>query len=363
MQFKATAIRLLVVLLATWSSASIFAAETRTAIDTTKPGDAMDGLRFGSRPSRWLIQCEISGTAQWAGVTGPEHSRSFQLSSTCIREDDRFDVQTARYESGKPVHAWRSIIDGFYICYEVPPPGKNAPGGMCAAEGRHFIGAVFPSGWGGLEGYVAGDYLTFGDILQKARQVEIGQETIDGCECARLKAEVPGYGRYQAWLDSAMDYLPRKVTVEKSGGDLLASLPLSQWTHLAPPGSRGTVALTAVSYMMDQTRFERVGDRWFPLSCRVTRVQNFADGNAETTVMQSRRTRLELNPDYAALRAFQPELRQGAHLSNLVDPQLAYQWKDGQSVPLVNASSISEMNRTADALSRELHHVGAGEKR
>jgi hypothetical protein len=353
MRLQAMAIRLALALIAMWSSAATVTADTHVPVDEKASG-AINRLPFESLPSHWLVQCEISGTAQWALVAGPEHSRDFRLNCTCIRDGDRFDVQTARYEAGKPVYAWRSIIDGCYICYEVPPPGKRAMGGMYASQGSHFVGALFPSGWGGFEGYAAGDYPSISELLDKAQQVEVGQETVDGSVCLRLNADIHGYGRYQAWLDPAMDYLPRKLFVEKSAGDLLGNLPLSQWTHLAPSGSRGTVALTQVSYAMDQTQFEKVASRWFPLSCRVTRVQSFADGNSETTTMRSRRTRLELNPDYTVIRAFQPELRQGARLANLVDPQLAYQWKGAQAVPLVDASALAQMNRTADALKREL---------
>jgi hypothetical protein len=337
-----------------WATAGSTAAR---GADTAPSAAPLAFLRQ-SVPSRGLVRLEILGTAEWAFGKGAQRSRSFRLVCTYLRDGQRLDVQTTRYEGGRPISAWRSIIDGFYISYPVPPRGSTALSGMYAAEGGRFVGAAIPSGWGGFEGYAAGDYLSLSQILQSAAQVQVGQDQVDGSACVLLQVDSPDHGRYQAWLDPAMNYLPRKLLVQKTVGHFMGNLRLSQWTRISPSGSRGTVALTAVSYTMDQTTFERIGDRWFPLTCRVMRIQSFADGNSETTVMNCRRTQLVLDPDLTALGAFRPQLRQGAPLANQVDRYLPYQWKDGAAVPRVDARVLAQMEQTAATLKQESTHSG-----
>jgi hypothetical protein len=346
-----------------WAAVTLFHSGICTAAGPAATLAAEHVQQARPSPPRCMLQCRIAGVSECAFARGADHSQTFQLDSTCFRDGERVDVQTTRRDNGKPLRSWRSIVNGWYVSYEVPPPGKTALSGLYAADGSSFAGAAVPSGWGVFDGYVAGDYVRFSDLLRSAAKVETAQEQVDGCRCLALKTDLPDYGSYQVWLDPAADYLPRKAAVTKTAGNYWCGTRLEQWTKLAPRGSRGTVRLQSVSYTMDHAKFDQVQGRFFPLACRVTRIQRYEDGNVESTIMDCRRTAQDLDPDFEGARAFVPELRQGARLANLVDQHLPYQWSDGAPVPLVEAGLVAQMDRTARTLKQELDRKDGSEGR
>ncbi|HEY8748902.1 MAG TPA: hypothetical protein VIM11_13055, partial [Tepidisphaeraceae bacterium] len=82
---------------------------------------------------------------------GNDRTKDFTLKCTCLRDADRFDAQTIRYEGELPIVGWRSILKGLYISYQMPPRGQTVPSGYCAVTGDHLVGAVLPSGVGTFE--------------------------------------------------------------------------------------------------------------------------------------------------------------------------------------------------------------------
>lgn len=309
-----------------------------------------------SARDRWMLQFETVGTTDSALAHAADQVHNFRLQCTCFRDGDRVDVLTVREDDGKPIRAWRSIINRWYLAYEVPPVGKRAIWALFAADGSQFVGAAMPSGLVAFEGYVAGDYLNLTQIIQAAANLQISNAAVDGRDCLLVKADSPDYGRYQLWLDPHRDYYPRKIVVEKDARSYWGGSRLSQWTSLAPPGSRGTVMVRRMTFTLDQAHFDQVDGRWCPLSCRLTRVQHFVDGNSQMVVMQSRRTRLDLDPDFRAAGAFMPELGEGSSLANQIDPHLPYQWTNDTPQPMVDKSVVNQMDRTAAILKRESDH-------
>jgi len=306
----------------------------------------------------WLLSCDIDGVTVSALARGSDHSRSFTLHCTYFRDGPRIDVRTVRFDDGRPVRAWRSIINGWYVSYQVPPAGKLALSGLFAAEGSQFIGAAMPSGVGALEGYAAGDYRSFDEIVATASQVRAIHDTVNGEPCVRVEADSADHGLYTVWFDPKIDYSPLKIVVQKLAQNYFGGSRLDQWTRLAPGGSRGTVLLRSISFTMDDAKYDKQGGRWFPLQCRVTRVHEYADGNSETTTMICKRTALDLNPDLLSAKAFVPELREHAPLANLVDNHLPYQWTNDGPVAQVDEAVVAQMDRTAHTLRQELDNLG-----
>ena len=306
-----------------------------------------------ARPSS-VLRYEATGTETTARAIGVDRSHTFRLRATCFRDGERMDVQGIRWGDGKPDRGWRTILNGWYIAYDSPPRGKTALQAEFASDGGSFVGRILPNGLSAFDGYVAGDFVNITQILKLAAKVETSSDNIDGHECIHVKAESDRDGRYDVWFDPAADYYPRKVIVEKTGKNVWAGLPLDQWTRFSPHGSRGLVVLKSVSFTMDQAQLDQVDGKWFPLACRITRIHNYSDGNSQTTVMQCRRTKLDLNPDFAAAKAFVPELRLGARLSNQMDAHLPYQWTASGPAPLVDAKAVGDMDHTASLLTTEL---------
>jgi hypothetical protein len=134
------------------------------------------------------------------------------------------------------------------------------------------------------------------------------------------------------WFDPSTGHYPRKVVAEKTGEDVWWRKPLKEWDNFMPRGSRGPTGALAFVYTMDSAELENVGGAWVPLACRVTAVQKFGDGNVKTIVMNCRRTKLDLKPDFAALGAFKPNLREGARLLDELDREHPYAWSGGRPV-------------------------------
>jgi len=314
-------------------------------------------------PTRCMLRFETDGAVKFALAPRSVHPDAFRLHCTCLRDGDRLDVLTIREDNGKLVCGWRSIIDGWFIAYEVPPAGKLAVGGLYARDGNQFVGAVMPSGLMALNGYVTGDFPSLTQIIQSATKLKTAAEDLDGVACQKLEAQSPDYGRFQIWLDPARGNCPIKIVVEKNANCYWGRQRLSQWTNLAPSGSRGTVLLRSMTFTLDQARFDYVQGYWIPLSCRLVRVEQFADGNEQTVTMNCRRTGLDLHPNFHALGAFVPQLRDGARLENQSDAYLPYRWQRGGPQPLVDPSVVKQMDKTAAALHRELASGAEGENR
>jgi hypothetical protein len=327
---------------------------TCTAAVPTMPTVTVGRSSSTPPPARHgMVRYEIFGVCESKLDGGSQHAQRFLLDCTCFRDGDRIDVQTTRRDDGRPVRAWRSIVNGWYVSYEVPPAGERSPFGYYAADGRSFAGAAVPSALAVFVGYAADDFTPLSDLLKTVPRIQTSQETVEGVSCLHVRADSPDFGDYQLWLDLAARGLPRKMVVQKSAANYWGRQRLNEWTHLAPRGSRGSPSLQAVRYTLDQVQLDQVKGHWFPLAGRVTRVQTYSDGNVERTVMTCRRTAIDLEPDFAKARAFVPQLREGARLANQAQPHLPFEWKEGKPVPLVDRGLVAQMNRTAQSLRQQ----------
>ena len=309
---------------------------------------------------RWLMEMSVRDERTFANSPGSAiHVSSHSL---CCRDGDRIDVRVTRHQLGHPPFNWRSIVDRWYVAYEMPAPGKTSSLGMFAAHGHKFLGAAMPSGLPAFDGFVADDYVNLVDVVRSsttALSLRSAPERIDGYPCFVLDAVSADYGTYQIWFDPSVDFYPRKIIVHKSGNSFWSGKRLTQWTNLAPPGSKGAVMTREITYTLDSAQFDQSGGQWFPLQCRVSKVHRYVDGNAQFVTIDCRRTRLDLHPDFDSIKAFQPELRQGAKLSNQEDRQIPYQWSGGAPVPRIDRNAVAAMDQTAEQLRNELKDLGA----
>jgi hypothetical protein len=310
---------------------------------------------------RWRMESAVDGNAMVLLAKGAEGSRELTLQCTCLREHKRYNVLIARFSGATPIQAWQSIVDGAYFFYQAPPPGKSAVAGFYAPDGQHFTGEALPSCLAPFLGFFAGDCIGFQEVKQQASRIALERIDVDGVPCQSVSLDSSDYGHYQVCYDPASGLLPRSAQVRKSGHQYAGRRHLEDGPPRTPAGSAGPTPVVELLFTLDHVKVERVQGWWFPISCRVTRVLRYGDGNRETTVMNWRKTALTLDPEISD-EAFKPELRQGARLSNLTEPQLAMQWKDGRATPLVDAKILTQMDRTADALRRERQSAGAGQR-
>jgi hypothetical protein len=332
------------------ASAALTASATLAA-ETNAP--------FTIRADRWLMAGNVRGEAIVKNAPASERSREFTLECTCLRDGNRFESETVRCEGASPVRGWRSILDGFYVSYQTPPRGKSALSGYFAKDGAHFAGAAIPGCFAPFQGFFAGDYVSLSEIKQSAPQIVTSEMKFDEVPCQTVTLDSPEFGHYQVGYDPAVGYLPRWAQVRKSARHVVGQQRLDEGPPRTPLGSIAPTPIVELLFTLDRVKFDQAQGEWFPLSCRITRVLRYADGNSETTIMDWHRTSLKLNPTVPA-EAFTPEFRQGAHLSNLAESHLPLQWKDGHAVPLVDPKLVTQMNQTADALRQERERSATG---
>jgi hypothetical protein len=330
------------------------------SIPTAATASAADANRaFSIQASRWLMSGQVQGEATVQLAPPTQRSRGFSFDYTCLRDGARIESQTVRYEGGLPIRGWRSIVDGFYVSYQAPPRGKSALSGYFAKDGARFSGAAIPSCLAPFLGFFAGDFVSLSEIERSAPQISTSETRSDGFPCQTVTLDSPDFGHYQVSYDPSVGYLPRWAQVQKSGRNLVGQQRLDEGPPRTQPGSTAPTPIVELLFILDQVKFDQVQGKWFPLSCRITRVLRYGDRNSETTVMLWHRSSLQLDPAPTA-DAFKPEFRQGAQLTNLAESHLPLQWKDGQAVPLVDPKLVTQMNQTADALRREREKSAAG---
>jgi len=303
-----------------------------------------------TRP-RWLMECSTRFAVEHEMGEGPERTGAGFFDCTYLRDGGRADLRlvTSGQWVGPPNRRkpigpaagreprWRGILDGWGMSYEVPAGDKPAGFAMFCPDGRKFAAKVIPAlkGLEAFEGFIAEDPAALADILRTAPVLRASRELADvgGTRCLRVDAESPEHGTYAVWFDPAAGHYPRRIVVEKTGGHVWWRKPLKEWNNFLPLGSRGPTGALAFTYTMDSAELEDVGGVLVPLACRVTAVQKYLDGNVKTVVLNCRRTRLDLKPDFEALGAFKPNLREGARLLDELDRQHPFKWAGGRPVP------------------------------
>jgi dienelactone hydrolase len=303
------------------------------------------------RPA-WLMECSTRFSVEHGNVQGPDRVGGGFFNCTYIRDGGKADLRVVTGDewTGPPNRRkavgpakgresrWRGVLNGWGLSYEVPPDGKPAGFAMFCADGHQFAAKVIPAqkGLEAFEGFIAEDPSSLVDILRAApvlRRSE-GREAVDGVSCLRVDAQSPEHGKYTVWFDPAAGHYPRKMVVEKTGASLWWRKPLKEWTNFMPRGSDGPTGAKVFTYTMDAAKLENVGGTWVPLSCRVTAVQHYADGNVKTVTLACGRTKLDLNPDLQRLGAFKPDLREGARLLDELDREHPYEWRGAKPVPV-----------------------------
>jgi hypothetical protein len=206
-----------------------------------------------------------------------------------------------------------------------------------------------------LNGLCDGDnLLTFSEILHKSTRkiVRPEPEVVDGHKTVVLDAETP-YGRYTLWLDPECNYNPRRIEVHKAGKDLFDKRPISEPVKhtLLPPG--------AISDHPRQTRKEwsLVADKieilnkdgaFIPVSVSVTTMETYVNGQQCVTKVQHRREDVDLNPNFAALHAFEMSAPDGTPAIFLDDKHpasgIAFVWRLGKIVPAVDQNAVKSID-------------------
>jgi hypothetical protein len=307
--------------------------------------------RFGPQRAQRLYY-EVEGQSFSKFQPGRAEQRFF-LRTICVRQGDRIRIETLHWDNSQPKLGICRIIDGWYLGYELGPyetPGKRA---MFATDGASRLGDLLPAALGAFDGFLEDEGASLQQIVKTADGCKVTADTVDNISCIRIDADNSSHGHFTIWLDPAADFLPRRLIVEKQSQHLWSGRRLSEWTNLRPPDSVGKVSCEGLRVVLDAVTLDNVTGRWEALTWQNTRTLAFSDGNEATAVMHGRRVSASFVPTLPK-NTFQPDLRDGALLTNLANPQIPYEWTQGEPKPWADRSVVATIDQTAAALRRDL---------
>ncbi len=192
-----------------------------------------------------------------------------------------------------------------------------------------------------LEGYVAYDRISLIELLSdKASSMHYkGLEDIDGSKCHVLEVTIQNYGSYTLWLDPQYNCLPRKVFVTKKEKDIYGATPVSD-LKLA----HGSLA--EVSYIMDSVKFKDFDGVLLPVACKTSLIWKYSNGKTAEWHGVHERLSIDLNPDFEALNAFEPDIPDGTIINHqeFVGTGIQFEWSNGEVVTRVDDEYLEMLN-------------------
>jgi hypothetical protein len=106
-----------------------------------------------------------------------------------------------------------------------------------------------------------------------------------------------------------------------------------------------------LSASFSDVRFEQHGDVWVPVEGKVRQSWTKNGQVISEGTMQLLRTFIDLNPDFAAVGAFEPNLPEGTRVVVHESPGVEFEWRDGRMVPYIDANAIATIDASVAALS------------
>ncbi len=157
-----------------------------------------------------------------------------------------------------------------------------------------------------LDGYLAGDLEPLPQVLREAKSVKVRPDTevVGDTPCVVVEA-TSKHGRYTLWLDESDDATLRKAEVVKNNGDQYKALSkLGKMTVDGAPVQR-------TQFTMDNVAVEKINGKSVPVSARLETTFTLTDGRTQTVSRNHTRSGLDLNPDFAAIGAFDVDPNSG----------------------------------------------------
>lgn len=192
-------------------------------------------------------------------------------------------------------------------------------------------------------GMLRGKLYTQEDPIKSLRDAGTARYSEDqqvaGVLCQVVSGHTP-VGQCTVWIDAKRGCVPLKIRVEKRAGDLWFEKPVAD-----RPLPAGVTA--AVELELTDIKVGTINGRHMIISA--TQTYNYIDdhGIPRWLKFTAERSNINLNPDFAALGAFQMTgVPEGHPVHNEDNPNLLYVWKNGQAVldPRVE-SEAAEIDR------------------
>ncbi len=209
-------------------------------------------------------------------------------------------------------------------------------------------------GYGGapLMGIFHADHDSIGSILRNASEISLRprQELVGTSPCFIIDA-VTDHGRYAVWIDPQHGYNIAKADVHKKEGDMAWGKPLG-WVgnvdNIALKG-RTPEPYTDIRFSITNVAFKKINDVWVPVEADY---ESTASRKSSTSTIKTHYqcTDIELNPDFDTIDAFVPNIPNGTRTYILESQGIAYEWRDGRPVPLVDQDFLSDLDQSVTSV-------------
>ena len=210
-----------------------------------------------------------------------------------------------------------------------------------------------------LMGIFFGDDQRVDSILQKANTISLREKTeqVSESECYVIEA-VTQHGEYTVWIDPEHGYNIARAKLEKDKRDIAWNgKTINELDPINPDAPtnirRGFGKKVGLSFSLQKVRFEKIGDIWVPMEADYEYEKTYEDGRVVIVTNHHKRTEINLNPDFTAVRAFIPDILNGAKAYIEGVTSIGYRWIDGKLVPDVDDAVIAEIDKMAEEIMAE----------
>ena len=207
-----------------------------------------------------------------------------------------------------------------------------------------------------LMGTFFGDDKRVDSIFQEADTISLRNtmDVVGRSACYVIDAMTP-YGKYTVWIDPQHGYNISRAEVQKEGSDLAwGEKPLNRREKTPPAnqyiGSRPPTEKKALLFSLKNVRFEIVNDIWLPMEADYEYIKTYQDDREIKVERHHKRTEIDLEPNFEAVGAFVPDIPDGAMVIIEDVPGIAYEWREGKPVAILDKYLIDELGRITEEL-------------
>lgn len=299
------------------------------------------------------------------GALTPSASAPWLHKHEYRRDGDRFDVyeeKTRMTDDGRPDPGTntrtRSILDGDQWYHFVRREDDGSSQLLVSAQTqvwgswtRRMLSAASAA-----DGYLPGDGdAALWQVMGEASSLRLrpGMELVDGRETYVLEAR-GRYGEHVLWLDPEAGFNARRISVRKTGADLLGDKPVNTPPPRLPARSipqYPQVPVEEYTFVLDGVQIEKSGDVFLPVKASLTTTYKHTDGSVVVFRRAHERSEIQIDPDFEAMGAFVLDSvpdRTPASNMDVAGAGVEFQWLDGQIRPRFDASALSRLDGLVD---------------
>jgi hypothetical protein len=197
---------------------------------------------------------------------------------------------------------------------------------------------------GEIMGYHWGDDIRIGELFLKPStklQLRDRKSNVGGVDCYVIEADVPGKGKYTVWIDPVHDFHIARIQVQRKTGDHI-------WNQVVIENDAPHKEFYEV------LEFEKVGDAWFPKTCKIKRV-NQSNAYHSTEENEISISSITLNPYHDALGSFLPsDIPNGVKVYlRALSPDIEFVWQDGKPIPNTDNVAIKQIGKKTEKIPAE----------